>query len=56
MYSHVSCLTLDSIFLQAHFSGPPVQDLSAPQQATISQLRAKEAVTPESTATSSGSL
>ncbi|KAL9981298.1 hypothetical protein ACROYT_G009985 [Oculina patagonica] len=42
--------------LKAHFSGPPVQDLSAPQQATISQLRAKEAVTPESTATSSGSL
>ncbi|KAJ7387035.1 hypothetical protein OS493_003998 [Desmophyllum pertusum] len=42
--------------LRAQFSGPPVQDLSAPRQASISQLRAKETATPKSTATSSGSL
>ena len=43
------------IILQAHFPGPPVQDLSAPQQVSISRLRAKETSTPASTATSSDS-
>jgi len=42
-------------FLQARFPGPPVQDLSAPQQASISQLRAKETVPMDRTDTASSS-
>ena len=44
------------LFCQAHFPGPPVQDLSAPQRASISKLTAKETASPASTATSSAAL
>lgn len=43
-------------FSQARISGPPVQDLSAPQQAPISHIRPKETVSPERDADSSSSL
>lgn len=42
--------------LKAHFPGPPVQDLSAPQQASISRLKSKDTTSPDTAAMSSSSL